>query len=75
MVKKCLAVRHVAFEDLGLLGPLIASRGYADFDGATLRFQRLHPELGEHGVEVLLDYGVPRERIVELAREHVIFRG
>jgi len=27
-IKKCLAVRHVAFEDLGLLGPLVASRGY-----------------------------------------------
>jgi GMP synthase (glutamine-hydrolysing) len=24
----CLAVRHVAFEDLGLLGPLVAARGY-----------------------------------------------
>jgi len=28
MTKACLAVRHVAFEDLGLLGPLIAARGY-----------------------------------------------
>jgi GMP synthase (glutamine-hydrolysing) len=27
-IRKCLAVRHVAFEDLGLLGPLVASRGY-----------------------------------------------
>jgi GMP synthase (glutamine-hydrolysing) len=26
--KLCLAIRHVAFEDLGLLGPLITSRGY-----------------------------------------------
>jgi GMP synthase (glutamine-hydrolysing) len=26
--KSCLAVRHVAFEDLGLLGPLLADRGY-----------------------------------------------
>jgi GMP synthase (glutamine-hydrolysing) len=26
--KSCLAVRHVAFEDLGLLGPLLAERGY-----------------------------------------------
>jgi crotonobetainyl-CoA:carnitine CoA-transferase CaiB-like acyl-CoA transferase len=56
-------------------GELITSRGFADFDGAPLRFERLHPELGEHGVEVLLDYGVPRERIIELAREQVIFRG
>lgn len=28
MTRSCLAVRHVAFEDLGLLGPLIAERGY-----------------------------------------------
>ena len=28
MTKTCLAVRHVAFEDLGLLGPLVAARGY-----------------------------------------------
>jgi GMP synthase (glutamine-hydrolysing) len=28
VVKTCLAVRHVAFEDLGLLGPLVAARGY-----------------------------------------------
>ncbi len=28
MAKTCLAVRHVAFEDLGLLGPLVAARGY-----------------------------------------------
>src|SRR5580700_8943536 len=27
-IKKCLAVRHVAFEDLGLLGPLVSSRGH-----------------------------------------------
>ncbi|HVM99870.1 MAG TPA: CoA transferase [Caulobacteraceae bacterium] len=56
-------------------GELIAGRGFANFDGEPLRFDRLHPELGEHGVEVLDDYGVPRERIVALAREHVIFRG
>jgi GMP synthase (glutamine-hydrolysing) len=29
MTKTCLAVRHVAFEDLGLLAPLVAARGYA----------------------------------------------
>jgi GMP synthase (glutamine-hydrolysing) len=27
--RSCVAVRHVAFEDLGLLGPLVAARGYA----------------------------------------------
>jgi GMP synthase (glutamine-hydrolysing) len=28
MTKSCVAVRHVAFEDLGLLSPLVAARGY-----------------------------------------------
>jgi len=28
MTKTCLSVRHVAFEDLGLLGPLVSARGY-----------------------------------------------
>jgi len=28
MSKSCVAVRHVAFEDLGILGPLVAARGY-----------------------------------------------
>jgi GMP synthase (glutamine-hydrolysing) len=28
MTRSCLAVRHVAFEDLGLLGPLVSARGY-----------------------------------------------
>jgi len=28
MTKICLAIRHVAFEDLGLLGPLVGARGY-----------------------------------------------
>jgi GMP synthase (glutamine-hydrolysing) len=50
MIKQCLAVRHVAFEDLGLLGPVVAARGYGvrfhdagiqPFTEATL----LEPEL------------------------------
>src|SRR5579864_964447 len=28
MLKTCLAIRHVAFEDLGVLGPLASARGY-----------------------------------------------
>ncbi len=28
MTGTCLAVRHVAFEDLGLIGPLLSARGY-----------------------------------------------
>jgi GMP synthase (glutamine-hydrolysing) len=45
MTRRCIAVRHVAFEDLGLLGPLLSTRGYdiryhdagiERFDAATL---------------------------------------
>ena len=56
-------------------GELITSRGFADFDGEAMRFDLMHPELGEHGVEVLMDYGLPHEKIVELAEAGVIFRG
>jgi GMP synthase (glutamine-hydrolysing) len=28
MTRSCIAIRHVAFEDLGLIGPLLAARGY-----------------------------------------------
>ena len=56
-------------------GELVGSRGFATFDGEDCRFTRLDPRLGEHGVEVLTDYGVARERIIELARDGVIFRG
>ena len=56
-------------------GELVMGRGFADFDGAPLRFERLHPELGEHCVEVLEEYGVTREKIIELAKARVIFRG
>jgi GMP synthase (glutamine-hydrolysing) len=45
MARTCIAVRHVAFEDLGLLGPLLAARDYdvrfheagvEPFDASTL---------------------------------------
>src|SRR6204780_2159246 len=53
--KVCLAVRHVAFEDLGLLGPLVVSRGYEvryhdagidPFESSTLRSPDLVIVLG-----------------------------
>ena len=41
MARNCLAVRHVAFEDLGLLGPLVAARGYdiRYHEPASIRFE------------------------------------
>jgi GMP synthase (glutamine-hydrolysing) len=53
--KLCLAVRHVAFEDLGLLGPLVASHNYEmryhdagidPFDSGTLQSPDLVVVLG-----------------------------
>ena len=57
MIRKkiCLAVRHVAFEDLGLFGPLVVSRGYEvrfhdagidPFDSSTLQSPDLVVVLG-----------------------------
>jgi crotonobetainyl-CoA:carnitine CoA-transferase CaiB-like acyl-CoA transferase len=57
-----------------LAGELIASGGFAEFDGHTARFSRLDPRLGEHGLEVLTEYGVSLERIIELSEQGVIFR-
>jgi GMP synthase (glutamine-hydrolysing) len=76
-IKKCLAVRHVAFEDLGLLGPLVASRGYGlryhdagiqPIDVETL----LEPELlivlgGPIGVYESKEYPFIAEEIVAIA--------
>jgi crotonobetainyl-CoA:carnitine CoA-transferase CaiB-like acyl-CoA transferase len=56
-------------------GDLICGRSYADFSRGRSGYERLHPELGEHGLEVLLDYGIDRETIMQLAKDRVIFRG
>ncbi|MFI4976213.1 MAG: CoA transferase [Caulobacterales bacterium] len=57
------------------MGEVVSTRTYADFTRGQNGFSRLHPELGEHGVEVLRDFGIERERILQLARDGVIFRG
>jgi crotonobetainyl-CoA:carnitine CoA-transferase CaiB-like acyl-CoA transferase len=56
-------------------GELVGSRGFARFGDQPAAFERLAPDLGEHSGEVLLDYGVERDRIIALARAGVIFRG
>ena len=55
-------------------GDLITSRGFAIFDGEAMRFERLDPELGEHSIEVLLDFGIPHDQVVRLAESGAIFR-
>jgi crotonobetainyl-CoA:carnitine CoA-transferase CaiB-like acyl-CoA transferase len=56
-------------------GQLVGSRGFAQFGAACGRFDRLEPDLGEHGAEILLEHGLERERIIALAQAGVIFRG
>jgi crotonobetainyl-CoA:carnitine CoA-transferase CaiB-like acyl-CoA transferase len=55
------------------LGAITTSRGYAAFDGATARFGRPSPRLGEHAVVVLKECGLSRERIADLVEEGVVF--
>ena len=72
-IKKCLAVRHVAFEDLGLLGPLVspsAATASATTMPASSRFDAetlLAPDLlivlgGPIGVYEIRDLSVHRRR-------------
>ena len=56
-------------------GDLVASRAFADFSRGGAGFTRLDPGLGEHGVEVLRDYGFDMDRIRRLAEARLIFRG
>jgi len=55
-------------------GDMIGSRAYADFSRGGSGFSCLDPELGEHSVEVLIEYGVDIDRIRALAAERLIFR-
>jgi crotonobetainyl-CoA:carnitine CoA-transferase CaiB-like acyl-CoA transferase len=66
---------YYEIQDHAQWGELVGARGFASFDGEDCAFTRLDPHLGEHGLEVLTDYGVPRERIIEAAKAGVIFRG
>jgi crotonobetainyl-CoA:carnitine CoA-transferase CaiB-like acyl-CoA transferase len=67
--------RYYQIHDHPQWGELVGSRGFAAFDGQDCAYDRLDPRLGEHGLEVLLDYGVAYERIRALAQAGVIFQG
>jgi crotonobetainyl-CoA:carnitine CoA-transferase CaiB-like acyl-CoA transferase len=56
-------------------GELVGSRGFAQFGDTPAHFQRLEPDLGEHTAEILVEHGLDADRIRELARAGVIFRG
>jgi crotonobetainyl-CoA:carnitine CoA-transferase CaiB-like acyl-CoA transferase len=54
---------------------MLASRAFADFSRGASGFARLDPDLGEHSVEVLREFGFDLARIRRLAEAGVIFRG
>jgi len=56
-------------------GDMVASRAFADFSRGGAGFTRLDPELGEHTIEVLREYGFDTDRIRRLAEARLIFRG
>lgn len=56
-------------------GDMVASRAYADFSRGASGFTRLDPDLGEHTVEVLKEFGFEIDRIRALAEARLIFRG
>ncbi|MDB5482937.1 MAG: CoA transferase [Caulobacteraceae bacterium] len=56
-------------------GDMIASRAFADFSRGGAGFTRLDPDLGEHTVEVLREFGFDMDRIRRLADARLIFRG
>jgi crotonobetainyl-CoA:carnitine CoA-transferase CaiB-like acyl-CoA transferase len=56
-------------------GDMIASRALADFSRGCAGFTRLDPDLGEHTVEVLQEFGFDLDRIRRLAEARLIFRG
>jgi crotonobetainyl-CoA:carnitine CoA-transferase CaiB-like acyl-CoA transferase len=56
-------------------GDMIASRALADFSRGCAGFTRLDPDLGEHTVEVLQEFGFDLARIRRLAEARLIFRG
>ena len=56
-------------------GDMIASRAFADFSRGGAGFTRLDPDLGEHTVEVLREFGFDIDRIRRLAEARLIFRG
>jgi crotonobetainyl-CoA:carnitine CoA-transferase CaiB-like acyl-CoA transferase len=56
-------------------GDMIASRAFADFSRGGSGFERLDPELGEHTIEVLREFGFDMDRIRRLAEARPVFRG
>jgi len=55
------------------LGPMISVKGYAEFGRTPLRLTRPTPDIGEHTVELLAEYGIAPERIAALLASGAVF--
>ncbi|MBL8771947.1 MAG: CoA transferase [Phenylobacterium sp.] len=55
------------------LGPMITVRGYADFARTPVLGRRPTPDIGEHTVEVLRDWGIEPARIQALLQAGAVF--
>jgi hypothetical protein len=52
---------------------MISPHGYAAFERTPVTLTRPTPDIGEHTVEVLRDYGVAPERIRRLLEDGAVF--
>jgi crotonobetainyl-CoA:carnitine CoA-transferase CaiB-like acyl-CoA transferase len=55
------------------LGPMTTARGFSDFSRTASGFNRPTPDLGEHSIEILAEWGVPLERIAGLVASGAVF--
>ena len=55
------------------LGPMIGVRSVADFARTPWGYQRPTPDLGEHTVELLTEWGIAPDRIVALLASGAVF--
>lgn len=55
------------------LGPMISAHGYAHFARTPVEIARPTPDIGEHSVEVLRDWGIADARIKRLVADGAVF--
>jgi crotonobetainyl-CoA:carnitine CoA-transferase CaiB-like acyl-CoA transferase len=55
------------------LGPMIGAKGVADFARTPWGYKRPTPDIGEHSVEILTEWGISRERISALLASGAVF--
>ncbi|MCW5761030.1 MAG: CoA transferase, partial [Phenylobacterium sp.] len=55
------------------VGPVISCKGYASFARTPVKLTRPTPDIGEHTLEVLRDWGVAPDRIAALVASGAVF--